>query len=315
MNLVSDRADRTPGFRHEAFFYADEDEYLAGTVPFITDGLEAGEPVLVAVPSVRLDLLRSAVPHDGDELLRFASMEDMGRNPAWIIPAWADFVAKHADGRPARGIGEPIWKGRSDDELVECSRHESLLNLAFAEASGFTLLCPYHTTSLAEMVLDEARRNHPHVGRPGQSSLSECYRDDVAPWLDTPLPGIPAAAEVLTFGPEELGQIRNLAAELATAAGVSAAKIDDLVLAVSEAVTNTVRHGGGTGQIALWQDGGRYLCEVRDAGRISDPLAGRVRPSIDRPGGRGLWIMNQLCDLVQMRVTPDGQAIRLHIAG
>jgi anti-sigma regulatory factor (Ser/Thr protein kinase) len=239
------------GFHHEALFYASEDEYLAGLVPFITEGLD---------------------------------------------------------------VGEPIWKGRSDDELVECSRHESLLNLAFADAAGFRLLCPYDTASLAAVVLDEARCNHPHVGRPGESGTSEAYRPDVPPWLDSPLPGIPPDAHVRTFGSDELGEIRRLAAEIATTAGVAPERIDDLVIAVSEVVTNTVLHGGGTGQIALWHDGDRYLCDVRDRGRISDPLAGRVRPSIDRPGGRGLWIMNQLCDLVQVRATPDGQAIRLHLA-
>ena len=90
---------------------------------------------------------------------------------------------------------------------------------------------------------------------------------------------------------------------------------DDLVLAVSEAVTNSVLHGGGSGEIALWHDGSRLLCEIRDRGRITDPLAGRVRPRTDQLGARGLWLIHQLCDLVQLRTVGDGQVVRLHITG
>src|SRR5205085_148847 len=76
---------------------------------------------------------------------------------------------------------------------------------------------------------------------------------------------------------------------------------DDAVLVVHEAVVNTVLHAGGVGRLRTWTDGRGFLCEVRDGGRIDDPLAGRRRPSMDRAGGRGLWLIHQLCDLVQIR--------------
>ena len=73
-------------------------------------------------------------------------MAHVGHNPARIIPAWHEFVAQHAaPGVRLRGIGEPIFPERSADELVECQRHESLLNLAFADADAFWLVCPYDT--------------------------------------------------------------------------------------------------------------------------------------------------------------------------
>jgi anti-sigma regulatory factor (Ser/Thr protein kinase) len=315
MVAVAEQRGPVGGFWHEAMLYADDAEYLAGTVPFIEDGLAAGEPVLVAVPSDRLALLRPVFDGDAAALLRFAPMEVLGRNPAWIIPAWADFVAEHAaGGRPARGIGEPIWAARSPDELVECGRHEALINVAFADAVGFRLLCPYATSELDHAVIEGAHRNHPHVGPVGACTASDRYVGDVAPWLDDPLPPVPPSAEVLAFDRAALGTVRRLAGAMAAAAGVGAARVEDVVLAVSEAITNSVVHGGGSGEIALWHDGSRLLCEIRDRGRITDPLAGRVRPRSDQLGTRGLWLIHQLCDLVQLRALADGQVVRLHVA-
>jgi anti-sigma regulatory factor (Ser/Thr protein kinase) len=63
----------------------------------------------------------------------------------------------------------------------------------------------------------------------------------------------------------------------------------------------------------IWQERGALLAEIRDGGRIQDPLAGRRRPAGNSPGGYGLWLANQLCDLVQLRATPDGGVARLHM--
>ena len=83
------------------------------------------------------------------------------------------------------------------------------------------------------------------------------------------------------------------------------------MLAVNEILTNSVRHGGGTGVLRIWQDDETLVCEVRDGGRIDDPLADRRRPRPDQTGGRGLWIANQLCDLVQLRSLADGSVVRV----
>ncbi len=50
-----------------------------------------------------------------------------------------------------------------------------------------------------------------------------------------------------------------------------------------------------------------------DRGWISEPLVGRRPPALERQSGRGLWLANQLCDLVQLRSTPDGTTVRLHV--
>ena len=110
--------------------------------------------------------------------MTFADMADVGTNPARIIPAWREFVDAHAgQGRRLRGIGEPIWAERSPDELVECQRHEALLNLAFAGAEDFWLLCPYDVDALGADVIDKAHRSHPAVVAGDETRRSDTYED------------------------------------------------------------------------------------------------------------------------------------------
>jgi hypothetical protein len=223
--------------------------------------LSTDEPVLIAA---RADSPLSAL--DG--------FTELPRNPARIIPLWRDFVDAH-DG-PVRGIGEPIWAGRGGAEIVECQLHESLLGDAFDD--DFSLLCPYDTATLDEAVILEAERSHPR-------------RDTAFPLA--PLPPPPSGAHLLGFDLASLHEVR----EFVTHHG----GWPDFVLAIDELAANSIRHGGGRGIVRIWRDHGSLVCEVRDQGRITNPLAGRLRPDDDADGGRGLWIANQVCDLVQIR--------------
>jgi anti-sigma regulatory factor (Ser/Thr protein kinase) len=301
------------GFHHEAVFYGSDDEYLAGAVPEIRSTLARNGAVLIAVADAKQRLLRSALGDDGDRV-RFTDMEALGRNPACIIPAWREFLSG-AGPEPVLGIGEPVWPGRSDAELVECGRHESLLNLAFDDGREWRLLCPYDAGALAPQVLDEACRNHPHVRRRGRTRSSRGYggRQAVLAWDDA-LPAPARAPAELAFEDADLPLVRDFAAERARGAGIAAERLGDLVLAINELATNSLRHGGGHGVLRTWEDGGTFFCEVVDGGRIRDPLAGRSRPSDRHGSGRGLWIVNHLCDLVQVRSSPAGSVVRVHMS-
>ena len=167
-------------FQHEAFFYANDEEFLEGTAAFLREGAEAGEPALAVLAGPKIEALRSELGSQSD-FVHFADMAEVGSNPARIIPAWREFADQHG-GRAIRGIGEPIWAERGPAELVECQRHESLLNLAFADRSEFHLLCPYDTGALSDEVLEEAMRSHPLVRLDGAYRSSDCCRslDEVA---------------------------------------------------------------------------------------------------------------------------------------
>jgi hypothetical protein len=122
---------------HAALFYTDPGDFLAGTRRFVETGLEAGEPVLIAVPRAKIEPMLSGLSSRSAEI-EFINMNDLGRNPGRIIPTVRDWIDRHAN-RRCRFIGEPIWPARSPVEAVEATRHEALINLAFADAAATIL--------------------------------------------------------------------------------------------------------------------------------------------------------------------------------
>lgn len=308
-------------YRHEAVLYDDEPQFLDVTSRFVLAGLEADEPVLVVLPAQKVAALRDCLGRAAAAEVCFADMGDVGRNPARIIPAWRDFVKVHgADaGRRVRGIGEPIFAERSSAALVESQIHEALLDVAFADDPAFELLCPYDRT-LGPGVIEEAHRSHRRVHGNGGSAAGAGAFDPTSAVVfgrEWPLSPVPASAATMSFGDgdgatNDISAVRAFVADRVVSL-VDAHRLFELTLAASELAANSVRHGGGAGAIAVWHDAERVCCEVRDAGSITDPLAGRLAPATDRSGGRGLWMANQLCDLVQIRSGPYGTVVRLHL--
>jgi anti-sigma regulatory factor (Ser/Thr protein kinase) len=316
---VGVRGERPPvdeaaaaGFRHEAFLYAGEAEFLDGTTAFVRDGLAAGEPVLVVVGPAKLGRLRRRLGPAAAHV-EFLDMAEVGRNPARIIPAWRQYLSAHRPGQPVRGIGEPIWASHGPDELVEGQHHEALLNVAFADTPGLSLLCPYDVAALAPALIDEARRTHPIVSHLGCTDRSPSYLRlprRTKP-LSGPLPEPNGAPSTLVFASAGLAEVRDLVRRQARRAGLAPRRAADLVLAVDEVAANSIRHGGGGGTLRVWDDEDALVCEIRDAGTVRDAMVGRERPRLLARTGRGLWLANQLCDLVQLRSSPAGTTVRL----
>jgi anti-sigma regulatory factor (Ser/Thr protein kinase) len=302
-------------FRHEALLYSGEPAFVSAVSPFLRHALAAEEAALVVVSENKIKALRDELGDDARHI-QFVNMDEVGVNPARIIPLWQRFVERYAPpGTAVRGIGEPIWPDRSAAELVECQRHERLLNLAFTDSRDFWLLCPYDTTSLAASVIEEAQHSHPYVaGRSTEHSSNEYAGTPPpsAPHSD-PLPAAPSEADSLTFDNGTLEAVRRFVAVHPLVSELAGERAGEFVLAVNEVVTNSVVHGGGRGALSLWRDGSSLVCEVRDGGHIDWALVGRVAPATDSESGRGLWMVNQLCDLVQIRSFPEGNVVRLHL--
>jgi anti-sigma regulatory factor (Ser/Thr protein kinase) len=100
----------------------------------------------------------------------------------------------------------------------------------------------------------------------------------------------------------------------AAEASLDRRRTSDLVLAVNEAVSNTLVHSDGNATVRIWRNDEELVCEVSDRGHIDDPLVGRRAPAAGDEGGRGVWMINHLCDLVELRSGQDaGTVLRLHV--
>ncbi|MFF7307307.1 anti-sigma factor RsbA family regulatory protein [Streptomyces sp. NPDC008137] len=298
-------------FVHPALFYRDEQEYLDVTVPFVRDGLAAGEPVAVAVPGKNLTLIRDALG-EAAGAVKFLDMREAGRNPGRIIPGvLRAFADAQPSGRRVRIIGEPVWAGRSATEYPACAQHEALINAAFRGRTA-TILCPYDVQGLPEHVLADAYATHPTVIPSG--SRTEESSEAYAPWavVDRYNEPLPPVADALTFpfDSDSLSPARHVAVGEATRLGLTGVKLDDLALATAELTTNSVVHGGGSGVLRMWAEDGYVVCEVRDEGRLSDVLAGRRPVPRDQRGGRGILLVNLIADLVRVHRSDGGTTVR-----
>ncbi|MEU6550220.1 anti-sigma factor RsbA family regulatory protein [Streptomyces sp. NPDC046915] len=302
-------------FLHPALFYADERQYLAGTVPFIRDGLAGGEPVAVAVPGENLRLIEDELGPDA-AAVRFLDMREAGRNPGRIIPGvLRAFADTQPPGRRVRIIGEPIWAGRSATEYPACVQHEALINAAFQDRE-VTILCPYDTVGLDEQVLADAYATHPTVIPAGATAgrNSDAYAPEaVVARYNEPLSAAPDGLS-FHFGEETLSEARHTATAEGARLGLTGVRLEDLALITAELTTNSAVHGGGSGRLRVWAESGYVVCEVRDKGLLTDPLAGRRPASRDQRGGRGLLLVNLVADLVRLHTGEDGTTIRCYLA-
>jgi anti-sigma regulatory factor (Ser/Thr protein kinase) len=297
-------------FAHIAFFYRTASEYAQEVGQFIRAGLAAGEAVMVAVPRRRALLLREELGAYAADVA-FADISTVGRNPGRILSSMQAFAQGHS-GRPVRYAGEPGWRSRTAAEWPEVARHEVLVNVAFAGQPA-KALCPYDAHALGPAVLAEAERNHPALLEAGHVRQNECFAGVKTPEPDDPLPDPPAEAAVLIYR-DDPGSARSFVRDRAKAEGLREPRLTDLVIAVGELAANTLRHTDGTGSVRVWVSGPEIICEVQDSGYLGDALAGRLLPAADAGRGHGLWVVQQVCDLVETRTNKSGTTFRLHMA-
>jgi anti-sigma regulatory factor (Ser/Thr protein kinase) len=256
-----------------------------------------------------LDQLREALGSDAGAV-DFHDMADIGANPGRIIGMWAAVLdATTRAGRRLRGVGEPAFPGRRPAEFVECTLHEMLLNHAFGDGPGWRLLCPYDRAHLPRAVTQGALRTHPVVATSDSRTPSSAYvaAGHVAAFAERLRePG--DAVLRGQFGEGDVPAIRHTVAQWARSCGLPDERVRVLELAASELAAHSLRRDVGPGTVALWLEHGAALVQFTDAGTLDDPLAGRLGPGHDRDP---LYLLNQLCDLVQVRSSDGATTVRV----
>jgi hypothetical protein len=307
---------RTPvrerqSYRHEAYLWESPADFTAAMVAFVEEGLESGEPVMVAVTPEHIRWLQDGLSQRAADQVEFVDMTQLGRNPARIIPAWREFVTGQAGpGRPVRGIGEPIWPGRHPQELLECQLHEALLNVAIDPDTPLWLICPYDASALGQEVVEEAHRSHPVIVEAGSHRGSAHYAGlghvDALfrQGLSTPL-GSPRQA---VYTQETIHRSAAYVKLELYIAGLPVERAAQLAAATRLLAEASLHRGSPDVAIRMWSDADAVTCEVTDNAPVMDLLYGRQVPTDEH---EGLWQANQACDLVQLRSTSTTTTVRI----
>jgi anti-sigma regulatory factor (Ser/Thr protein kinase) len=304
---------------HDALFFSSTDELAAATVPFVQEGLAAGDAVVVVASPAIADVVRAAV--DGDERVRVVPRDAAyaRRTPAAVTAFRRLADELTAAGAPrVRVVGETDF-GRTEREWLEWQRYEAVLNDALA-AWPLWGLCVFDTTRLPEPVLESVARTHPTVVAGRSRTPNPRFVDPAGYLSELPVPPEPLQATrprlAVDEVPDPIALRHAVAAEL-TAVGGPREVVEDFLLAVDETTSNAVRHGGPPVGLRLWTSAERVVCTVTDHGPgLDDPFAGYGPAHGDdlSRGGMGVWLARQLCDHVDISAGPDGVTVRLTTA-
>lgn len=176
--LVGGKATVSPQLlAHQALVYGSDEEYLRSAVPFLLEGIRRSNGLIAVTTPHQLDLLRNEL---GNEVARveFQDASEWYRSPIGALNDYRTFVREQF-GRGApwiRIIGEPVWAGRSDAEVAQWMRYESMINLSLAP-SPVTILCSYDARAVPDRVLAGARCTHPETVENGAPGTSGAYID------------------------------------------------------------------------------------------------------------------------------------------
>ncbi|TMK55605.1 MAG: response regulator [Actinobacteria bacterium] len=181
---------------HEALVYSTVQEFLAATIPFIREGLEGEEPVLVVTKEANLSAIRETLGMDAGTV-NFIDAVAWYRSPPQTLEAYDRYVHTRLEegaGR-VRVIGEPVWPTPAR-AVAEWKRYESAINVAWASTPVW-VVCPYDAGGLPEEIVTDAKRTHPVIRTGRGTRPSPRYTDPEVFVRDLGL----ELSEVLAAGP------------------------------------------------------------------------------------------------------------------
>lgn len=302
------------GYLHEAVFYGGEGELLDVAIPFLREGIEAGEPVLVGFGVDHSGLVREALP---DGRVRFLSGGAMYARPASAVAAYRQLLREYveAGAHQIRIIGE-LAPTDFGETWHWWARYESAINELYDDFPLWSM-CAYDTRTTPRHVLDDVARTHPSVAMPAGRHEPSLQYIPPAAFLTSRRPlaldPLQHADPVVRLTDAPLADFRR-AVDEANSVGLPRDSVDNLKVAVNEVVTNALRYGHPPVEVRYWAGDGRMIVAVTNKGGApDDPFIG-LRPAAHAPhGGLGLWLVHQLCDDVRLDRGADGFTVTLTV--
>jgi anti-sigma regulatory factor (Ser/Thr protein kinase) len=299
---------------HRALLYDGDRSFVETALPFLAEGLEAGDAVLAVGPAAGVnDLRRELGPSTG--AVEFHEAAQWYSQPTRTIAAYSTFIAEHPGAR-MRVIAEPAWKCRTQAEISEWTRYESIVNQAFAEIDA-SVLCLYDQRTTADDIIDGALRTHPELLGEAGPRLNGFYLDPPTVFAkvdEQALPPISPYAFAMPLDDLDLRALRVFVGGHAADHGLPPARHHDLLLATTEVATNALRHGAPPVTCRVWAEAGDLVVDVTDGGHWRPGAApGFLPPDSADGSGFGLWGVRMLCPLVQIRTSVVGTTVRLRV--
>ena len=209
------------------------------------------------------------------EGVTFGDVRSIGGNPALLIPTWRRFVDANAGDRALWGVSEPLWpnaalRGRRVPPARSADQHGA------GRRAALTLLCPFDGGAPGRGVTRPSTTTRRRTaGTPGERHLPpmstprRCCRSRSRPHPD---------AEAFPFttptcsscGPGRAGWRRP---------GIRPGQVRRHRARGRRGGDEqpSPRRRDGARCVPGLEDGGGLVCEIRDAGRLSDPMVGRRR--------------------------------------
>ncbi|GAA2799299.1 anti-sigma factor RsbA family regulatory protein [Mycolicibacterium pallens] len=313
--MRSGAASGTKGYFHEAALYGSDDEFLAIVLPFLADGVAAGEPTLVTLGEANSQLVRSALTKTRG--ISFLSGEMQYARPAASIRAYQELMAEHTrkGATQIRIVGDVPHPGVGV-EWGWWARYEAAVNDAY-NAYPVWGLCPYDVRHTPAEVLADVTRTHPHLATvDGGHVINPDFVDPtgfLAGLINNPPPPEPEPPSITLTNPTAdaaRSAVRRIAEQSLTALGDST--VSDMIFAVSEGVDNAMVYGTAPTTLRIWNYRDRLVAHVTDAGAgPTDPYAGLLRASDTTGAGLGLWLAHQMCADVTLHRHRGGFTLRI----
>ncbi|WP_176611835.1 sensor histidine kinase [Actinomadura sp. WMMB 499] len=296
-------------FVHQGCVYGGEDEFLRMAVPFITEGLERDEPVLVATTVANIGSVRAALGRRAHRV-DFGETGAFGRRPQQRVAAFTAYRHRHPRDERVRILAEPVWAGHTPRQVEAWECMESALNTVLG-GTGIHMICPYDSRTMPAPIVANVRCTHPQLVHGTDVRPSGGYVQPVAfvRRRAAPLPSPPRDAVTLEFR-GDLGRMRHAIVLETAALGLLGERMMIFSAAVGEIVGGAAG-GSGHPAVALWAQPGEVVCDVRLPVPL-DPFIGLHPPTLDPTPGDGFWLARQICDHLDVRPGSDGTIVRLH---
>jgi anti-sigma regulatory factor (Ser/Thr protein kinase) len=302
---------------HGAAVVGSEAELLAAALPFLEEGLRAGDLVALTCPEDTVVLLCRELGAQSSRVVsdpRMSLLASRAPDALTMCSRYLERAVTEGSGR-LRVLSEVDFGGEPAD-WREGQRFESVYNRLMVDAP-VSAVCLYDRRRLPAQVIASAGATHPQLVMGTTWSASRGFQDPGSYVPSLPLPREAVEDGEPVFSVDDARTLAGLRHQLGAVIASLVPDRDlqgDLHLAASEIAANAFRHGVRPVSARVWAEADRLVCLISDRGTsYSDPLSGFAPahgPDLSR-GGMGLWLARKLWDHVDVLPSDTGLTVRL----